>query len=526
VNQAKREQATGKRYDAASRLAEFRELRAHGALSTAVTERLAMEAASAFFDRFERRGEYLADSITLLAEISTLEEASLAEPGRLATFPLLVERLSDSFDPRLCPLYDRAFGQMISLCRQLPSGEKIDAALRRFGLESAADLVERKARLRNRPAMLDPRDRERVRKVLVLSRVTLGADVAISSIVLQKAKRSFPQAELVVFGSPKLLQLFGGDEDLRIRPIRYQTEGGLLERIASWLPVVEAVEQETRGLFADEYVLIDPDSRLLQLGLLPALEDESRYFFLESRSFGELGQGSMSRITLRWLSSILGGPDSKDDEILPAVSLRQPDREFGRDLCRRLPKGGSRWLVALSFGAGGNPDKRLADPFEEQLLLRLLERGSIVLLDKGFGEEERGRANRLCARVRANAKTVMEMDETSASAVVGEEELRCHMLTWHGEIGRFAGLIGASDEYIGYDSAGQHIAAALGVPTIDIFTHHASPVFRERWTPCGRGAAHVISQDAPGDEGYGPDAVLSKVLACHKAIQSASVSTR
>jgi ADP-heptose:LPS heptosyltransferase len=32
---------------------------------------------------------------------------------------------------------------------------------------------------------------------------------------------------------------------------------------------------------------------------------------------------------------------------------------------------------------------------------------------------------------------------------------------WDGSIGAFAGLIADSDQYIGYDSAGQHIAAAM-----------------------------------------------------------------
>src|ERR1019366_9201020 len=120
-----------------------------------------------------------------------------------------------------------------------------------------------------RSPMLDARERQGVRKALVLSRVTLGADVAITSVVLQKAKKSFPQAELVLLGSPKLLQLFGGDGSLRIRNIQYQTDGGLLDRLASWLPVAEAVEEETASLRPEEFVVIDPDSRLLQLGLLP-----------------------------------------------------------------------------------------------------------------------------------------------------------------------------------------------------------------------------------------------------------------
>ena len=98
---------------------------------------------------------------------------------------------------------------MITFCRQLPSAKELDAALRRFGLESERDLLERKARLRKREPMLNSDGQRKVRKVLVLSRVTLGAEVAVTSVVLQKAKRIFPRAERVLLASPKLRQLFG-----------------------------------------------------------------------------------------------------------------------------------------------------------------------------------------------------------------------------------------------------------------------------------------------------------------------------
>ena len=213
-------------YDDAARLEEFHKLRLRGALTTAMTENFSMEAAAAFLETFDNRGEYLSDAITLLAEVSTLEEPNLAEPGSHATFPLLVEQMSDSFDPRHCGLDDRAFAQMISICRKLPSAAKLDALLRRFGIENEGDLVARKACLRNRSPMHDAKEREKVCKVLALSRVTLGADVAITSVVLQKAKRSFPNAELVLLGSPKLAQLFGETPSSAFEKFNTRTTAG------------------------------------------------------------------------------------------------------------------------------------------------------------------------------------------------------------------------------------------------------------------------------------------------------------
>jgi ADP-heptose:LPS heptosyltransferase len=125
------------------------------------------------------------------------------------------------------------------------------------------------------------------------------------------------------------------------------------------------------------------------------------------------------------------------------------------------------------------------------LLLRLLADGCTVVLDKGAGEEELARADRMIEAVRGYSYRVGELNAEMAhetQANLGG----CSLLTWQGEIGAFAALIGASDEYIGYDSAGQHIAAALGIPAVDVFMRDASAVFRERWTPSGRAAVHVV----------------------------------
>ncbi|MCZ6491474.1 MAG: hypothetical protein O7A06_13215 [Acidobacteria bacterium] len=515
--------------EAASRLAKFRRLLERGALNAEVIEKLATEAATAFLSQSRGRDTYLRDAVALLAEISTLEEPALAEPGHRATFRLLVENLSDSFDPQQCLLYDRAFAQMITFCRKLPAAKQLDAALQRFGLKSERDLLERKASLRERSSgkgpVLSTDAQRKVRKALVLSRVTLGADVAVTSVVLEKAKRIFPQAERVLIGSPKLAQLFGGDSTLRIRDVRYKTSGGLLDRLLGWLPVIEAVEEETRNLAPEQFVVIDPDSRLLQLGLLPvlrpAVHEELRYFFLESRRYGEPGQGTISRITLGWLNGIFGG----EDEIFPAVNLREEDRDLGLELCRKLRQGGAGFLVAASFGVGGNQSKRLPDPFEEQLLSRLLDDGCTVLLDKGVGEEERDRADRLVERVRAGGHAVIELNQRNARAELAARELRCRMLTWQGEIGLFSALVAGCDEYIGYDSAGQHIAAALGVPALDIFTGSASAVFRERWRPTGQGIVRVVavppSQKGPREAGT----ILDEVAALHEKIKSGAIHT-
>ena len=499
----------------AKRLAEFRELRARGALCTTVTEQMAMDAAEGFLEAAQATGEYLADAVTLLAEIGTLEEPCLSEPGQRATFPLLVEQLSDSFDPQACHLYDRAFAQMIFICRALPAGRELDAGLRRFGLQTESDLLARKERLRRRGPWRDTAAQRDVRKVLVLSRVTLGADVAVTSVVLQKAQALFLAAERVLLGPSKLHELFGGDASLRIRGIAYPPGGTLLERLLSWQDVLAAVEEETRGLQLQEYVLLDPDSRLLQLGMLPALAEGSGYFFFESRRYGATSERSISELTLDWLNETLGG----EDRFLPHVWLREQDAVMGDRMCRKLRASGAQPVIAVSLGVGGNESKRIQDRFEERLLLGLLQEGCTVLLDKGTGEGELARANRLATAVQKRGWPVEHADATSVLALLARNDaLDCRLLTWQGEIGAWSGLIAASDQFIGYDSAGQHIAAALGVPTIDIFTRSAAPLFRQRWHPTGPGVAHIVVEE--GGKEAAANEVLERVMQAHRENRS------
>jgi ADP-heptose:LPS heptosyltransferase len=74
-------------------------------------------------------------------------------------------------------------------------------------------------------------------------------------------------------------------------------------------------------------------------------------------------------------------------------------------------------------------------------------------------------------------------------------------IAWEGDAAGFAGLIASTDLYIGYDSAFQHIAAALGVPVIDIFAHTENNRFIERWTPHSRAPVRALKVAAGGQAG-------------------------
>ena len=241
-----------------------------------------------------------------LAALALSRDPETAMTGSRTLFRDVVEVLGDGFEPTLCDLYVNFFSRVIEAARRDPGLSTVDELLRSFGLEAAADVLQRADRVR-RPAPFDSAGREAVRKVLVPSRVTLGADIAVTSVVLRKMKEVFPQAEVVLLGGAKAGAFFASDPRVRLCEVAYARGGSLRDRLGAWPALVELVEGEIAGLGSEEYVVVDPDSRLTQLGLLPLVRDESRYCFFESRSFASPGVTSIGELTATWLDGIFGG---------------------------------------------------------------------------------------------------------------------------------------------------------------------------------------------------------------------------
>ena len=87
------------------------------------------------------------------------------------------------------------------------------------------------------------------------------------------------------------------------------------------------------------------------------------------------------------------------------------------------------------------------------------------------------------------------------------------LLTVEGSIGEISAMIGSSDDFIGYDSACQHIAAAMGVPVITLFAGSNNPRFIRRWSACGNTSCKVIHVDALGHpEDFNPDEIIDRVM--------------
>jgi ADP-heptose:LPS heptosyltransferase len=351
-----------------------------------------------------------------------LPRALAEEPCGRALFGILAEGLADRFEPSLCTVYARLFSQAVAYANP--------------EVEPGA-LVARYERVRRPRAILG-----KPRRIFVLSRVTLGADVAVTSVLMAAAKRRVPHAEVCFVGPRKNYELFAADRQIQHVPIEYR-RGGLRDRLAVWSGLESA-------LSATDAVVVDPDSRLTQLGLLPICE-EDRYHLFESRSYGGDSARPLPELAAAWAVETFGGPAARPYVALPRPAARPPS-------------------IAVSLGVGENALKRIPDPFEEELLRLLAGTGLALTVDSGAGGEEAERVARA-------------LERSGAKATV-----------WNGSFAGFAEIIAASRLYVGYDSAGQHVAAACGVPLISVFAGFPCARMFDRWRPVGAGVTVIRAE--------------------------------
>jgi ADP-heptose:LPS heptosyltransferase len=453
--------------------------------------RLSHQVATAFMDAHLDNGHYESDYVTLLCEMATFAGApELNRPAAQALFGCVVEGLCDEFEELQAETYNRVMAQVIGFCRRLPAAQHLHRRLADFGIHSEADLLARVERVRRNHRRLSPRDP--IRKILLLSRVTVGADVAITSVILQRLRQVYPQAEIVLIGGRSLREIFGGLSGLRFREVDYQRSGGLLERLETWLEVLAVVERETEGFPAESTILADPDSRLSQLGIFPLIDVERTLFF-DSRSAPPLDTPkALAELCNTWMDSILDEEGFCYPKVWPPPSALR----HAESICRRLKADGARKVVTVNFGVGGNRRKRIGRVFEEKLLLTLLaEPDTVVFLDQGAGAREAEQSLALLEAARERGFSGCEIDY----ALAPPPEMRRGLVAVRTRIGEIAALIACSDEYIGYDSAGQHIAAASGTPCVTVFAGSNNRRFIRRWRALGPGRCRIVHVDTLND---------------------------
>ena len=357
------------------------------------------------------------------------EARSLGEECPAEFFGVVIEALADSFQPVEAAAYERLMREWI------PEAPQISPVL---------------------PA--------RVETVYVLSRVTLGSDIKITSGILNALKNRFPESRIVLVGGRKTAELFAADARIEHMEANYPRTGPVSARL-------EFAHHLRGRLEGPNRIVVDPDSRMTQLGLIPACEPE-HYFHFPSRTADADSTDDLSRIARRWFRQQFGESNTAQWSYIAPQPV---------DIASSKP-----WAT-VSLGVGGNDTKRVNGDFEARLIRALAERYATVWVDRGAGGEE---ARRVTAAVDASG-------------------LADRVRYWEGSFAGFASVISQSDLYVGYDSAGQHAAAASGVQQITVFAGAPSRRFEQRWAPYGAGKQVMIRAD--GDE---PETVYAALLGC------------
>ena len=249
----------------------------------------------------------------------------------------------------------------------------------------------------------------------------------MTSVLLDVAKRRYPDAEIVFVGPRKSYELFEADPRVQHLPAPYARSGALRDRL-----------QASTSLWLEDGIVLDPDSRLSQLGLISVC-DSRNYLFFPSRAYGGDGDEPLATLAARWAREAFGVEGAKP-YIAPLPSA-EPEAD-----------------ITISLGVGENAAKRLNDKQERDLLGALAGTGASILIDKGGSAEERERV---------------------------ERALLPGMRSHEGAFAPFAAQIAASKLFVGYDSAGGHVASACGVPLISIAKGFVSERMAARWRPNG-----------------------------------------
>jgi ADP-heptose:LPS heptosyltransferase len=449
---------------------------------------LAERIASTFVDRYFYNDEYNSKYVDMLCDMATcFSDSMLNQISAKVLFGTIVERLCDDFEELQTESYNRLMCQVITYVRKLPQGRDIDERLNMLTIETEEQLYQRIESIRLSPDQKFPTE-YKPQKAIILSRVTIGADIAITSIICQRVKQTFPDAEIVVVGNEKLKQIFCDKSKTRIAVLDYSRRGGLIERFNVWLDILDVIEQETKGLSEGEVIVLDPDSRLTQLGVLPIVDNKSYRFFNSRGKENYPLKASISELTNLWLNNVLGINEFYYPKVWPNLASMTQVSTF----ISKLNVSNNHNLITINLGVGGNFRKRIPGDFEIELVLALLsEPETRIILDMGFGDEERERSEKILASAAEKGFPVSNTGFQQLNTV----DPTSRLIGVECGVGEIAAFITYSDEFIGYDSACQHIAAAQEVKTFTVFAGTNNVRFIRRWHACGPNLSEIIYVD-------------------------------
>ena len=331
--------------------------------------------------------------------------------------------------------------------------------------------------------------------------------------------QAYPEARISLIGDAKLTGLLGGCPALHIVPLKYQRRGSLAERLASWLQLDTTIQELQPDL------IIGPDSRLDQLGMLPLGSNTATATATDQQ------EDAAEIPYLLWENTIDDQPISIADHLdawcrsrwpahQPVAPRCWPDQAT-LDLQQRLSAAlGPHPIAAIKLDHGGNTAKSLPREAEVQALKTLRQQGWRILLDRGFGDEEYANSDALLNALEKDflehgkegeswsADDICDLDDSGKDMGLPPEtwtpnSLASHtIIRFHGSIAGWLAALRCCQFALSYDSVGQHLAAASAVPLHCWFTGHQHDLFPIAWQPRGTGDIRV--QIIPTDQRHNP----------------------
>src|SRR5262245_5358913 len=212
---------------------------------------------TAFWDTYRRSGRVDRPVARKLAELA-IGDSERARAGARALFVDVVEPLSDAFDPVAAHAYVDLIVEALDVVRRHPAGAGVEAELAQLGLTVDA-LAGRAHRLLDAD---QPRPTAPPRLAIVLSGVTLGRDVALSTTIMSALLAADPTTRIAFVGGPISAGLVAGNRRIAFEELEYPRAGDLLARLDYWLRLRALIKRVTAGLADDEWLVVDADSRL------------------------------------------------------------------------------------------------------------------------------------------------------------------------------------------------------------------------------------------------------------------------
>ncbi|MBN1354589.1 MAG: hypothetical protein JW994_07995 [Candidatus Omnitrophica bacterium] len=456
----------------------------------------------------------LRDDIEALALLITHRNEEIAKAAYPSWLYGIGNWLSDFHSQREMLVHDRVIAQTLQVARKVSGHpwEKLDKNLTEYGLMSEEDMAGLHAEL-GKVQSLAKRgvtDREKIKKIIVISRLKPGGDIAMNSVIFTKVKRMLPHAEIVFVGAPNGEDLYGGDNAIRLIPIKQAKETVFAARALNAGAVREAVENELRGLQKGEEALVfDISVRNTHFGVFPALPAATaprNYMYYEEITEGDV---TLSEEIDRWLYEIFDKEQGSAFRRSYAYASVGPKHNQLADEILRAAHLENQNFVTLTLGTGGDESKQISVQFEADLVQNILATGRNVIMSKGDRREVE-RVNAVVSELEKRHVAVGHIDGANITAVT--ETKTPKVVTVSTTLGGFSALIGKSEQLICYSSAPKHIGGALRVPTVVIYLREEG--VHDKWIPYTPSPVDVV-RVTPEEVGSKSPKLLANRIAAH-----------